>query len=56
MKPRDQKPDKDFMVQYENYKFPCTDSETVKKLLWDRRIQNNERATKSNSRVFEPAT
>ena len=49
MKPRDQKPDKDFMIQYENCRFPCTDSETLKKLMWDRRI--NEREIKSNSRV-----
>ena len=38
-KPKNLKPDKDYMIECENYRFPCTDSKSMAKLLWDKKLQ-----------------
>jgi len=40
-KPSGLKFDKDFMVEFNNHKFPCTDANSMSKLLWDRILEGN---------------
>lgn len=44
-KPRNLKPDSTFMVEYQGFRFPCTDSNSMAKLNWDRMLVEKQSNT-----------